>query len=303
MEWINWLSDLFQKVISNLILCFLALITLFEVIDQRGGNIPWFSYNKRKREREFLEEVKRKTSENIKDIYEREYQFLIDHEKERIGSFLVQLGLKRDQFTEVKLKILEFQRLPMTDISAIKSKLEKLCIDSLVMVDQRKFLQRKYNEVGYYLNFVDIMYSPCSRDISYMLANLIQTTLRDKIDHVDRVVVTTEGNFLLGLKISELLRIPMVKMRRTERILEKQFWDGNFESNEKVIIVHDALVTAKQVTESINLFPYNVDVIGLFCLVRRTEWDGKEKLNEMGIETHSVIDICDADIEKLMQSA
>ncbi|EDK34214.1 Hypothetical protein CKL_2202 [Clostridium kluyveri DSM 555] len=148
----------------------------------------------------------------------------------------------------------------------------------------------------YYINFVDIMYSSLNRDICSMLAAFIKEKLGKNINKVEKIVVSENGNFLLGLGVSEELNKAFVKMLPEPRIIKKQYWEGTFKSDENIIIVHDVLVTAKQIIESIEHFPSPHKNIGIFCLVNRTDHEGKKELNNKGIEVFAILELSDNDI-------
>ena len=96
MDIINTISDLFQSVIGNLILYILALITLCQVLDHNGINVPWHSNNLRLRERERIKFIQEKTLEHISHLYKEEYKLLLKYEDERIAHLD---DCQRSQFT------------------------------------------------------------------------------------------------------------------------------------------------------------------------------------------------------------
>ena len=63
------------------------------------------------------------------------------------------------------------------------------------------------------------------------------------------------------------------------RIFENQPWDGELSPNDKVIIVHDVLVSGGQVVAAMkNLQNFGVEVIAVYCIVNRLECPGEEKI-------------------------
>lgn len=302
MDVINEYSNIFRGIVANLMLCFLALIAFFDIMDQKGFSFSWYSNRVRIREKERIDYIHKRSMESISHVFAEDYKLLMQHEDERIRSLLVQLGLSRDQFEQIKLEIIKLRKLPMNNWENIKNKLKETCISKIALVDQTNITCKIYDAVNYYINLTDIMFDESfAHDLASMMVGLIEKDLsEEEICQIEKVVVPTDGNYLLGLKVSEKMRIPIVKMRNNSRIKVDQYWDGDFKADEKVIIVHDVLVKADQIEKSIRLFPPNVSVMGLFCLVHRTEWNGEKKLVDRGVKVHSILQICDNDIKEMI---
>ena len=78
--------------------------------------------------------------------------------------------------------------------------------------------------------------------------------------------------------------------------------EGNFSENESdaSIIVHDVLVSGAQLEESMKIVGSKTKITGIFCLVNRLDYEGREKLaTEYGIPIFSLLDLKDENIEKL----
>lgn len=142
---ITEISNWIQSLISSLIILFLAALTLLEVLDRFGVNLPWYSKGIRIRESKRINDI-------IFRLYTKEHSFLLDQEEERINSLLVQLGLKSDQFIKVKSEIRMLQRLEMTSLKEKQDKLRKVSTSTLVLVDSTHFPDKIYGKVLYKFN-------------------------------------------------------------------------------------------------------------------------------------------------------
>ena len=289
-------SNPILEVIGQLTLVFLGIMGLLQLFHLYGINVPFYSkiVNKKGDDRVRL---------YINEFFNNDYRFLLDYEAERIRLLLVQLGLKTDQFNKLKLKILKLQQLPIDSIDSIKKSLFKICLDQdLVLINQKKWPQKRYKEVNYFVNLSDIMFDAnIGKLLGSMMTCLINSNLSlSLLNKIDYIVVSVDGNFLLGLEVAQKLGKPLVKMRHNEKIIEKEYWEGKFKPNSNVIIVHDVLVTGKQIVESINKFPPNVKIHGLFNLVDRKEWDSRNYFIQYGLgdlKIYSILKISDNDIE------
>lgn len=171
--------------------------------------------------------------------------------------------------------------------------------------------------VKYYINLTDIMFqkplkyqdyhdydlnkmAPLAIQLSNMLAQLIQETLGNFRENT-KVVIPTDSNFLFGIKVSDILGIPFVKMRLTPKILMNQRWDGILNSGDNVIIVHDVLVTGSQILDTMASFPGNMNIYGLFCLIQRTDYQEEvDRLKDISI--YSLLKLSDQDIDLILEN-
>ncbi len=305
MEHMTEYYKCFQDFIGYLILCFLAVVTFFDILDHKGINIPWFSAIQRKREKDNINYIKANTYQCISQIFTEDHNLLMQYKDERIRQFLAQLGLNSEQFEQVKYEIIKLRKSPPMDTwENIRKRLEHICISDFTLINQKGIPSVLYNAVNYYVNLTDIMFDNFfAYDLVSMMVNLIESSMDEReLSKIDKIVVTTEGNFLLGLKVAERMKKPFVKMRENPKIRQDQYWDGKLNSNENIIFVHDVLVKAEQVIKSINKFPSGINILAFFCLVHRSEWRGLEKLKALNINVYSILTLSDEYIENLLMS-
>lgn len=167
--------------------------------------------------------------------------------------------------------------------------------------DQVDSSKLTHGQVKYFVNFIDSMFLPgyCS-EISSILAFLIKENV--EIAAFDKIVIPHDSNFMLGVEVGKRLGRPVVKMRYEKgRVEQAQCWDGELKRTDRVIIVHDVLVTADQIVHAIEKIPNTCHVVGLFCLLERKEWSGIEKLGKKGIKVHSILSVNDHDIKAMIE--
>lgn len=158
-----------------------------------------------------------------------------------------------------------------------------------------------HGQVKYFVNFIDTMFLPgyCS-EISSVLAFLIKENAT--IESFDKIIIPHDSNFMLGIEVGKRLGRPVVKMRYEKgRVEQEQCWDGELKRTDRVIIVHDVLVTADQIIHAIDKIPNTCHVVGLFCLLERKEWGGLEKLIKKGVTVHSILSLDDHDIKAITE--
>lgn len=289
------------NIINFFLLCLIGIAGFIQLWDFYFGNFPWYSKNKTLKRRKEIQYI-------INRTFEKDYKMLVDYEEERVKLLCVQWGLKTEDFQDVKLQILRFRRLPMKTSDQIRKKMiEILTINNRTLIDQRYSATRIYNKVDFYINLTDIMYSDEVREelatmmISQIHENFSEDNLSDNNKGKVRIIVPTDGNLLLGIEVSKRLHLPVVKMRNEERVTRGQFWDGILEPNSRVIIIHDVLVTAKQIVDSIRKLPNNTQVMGVFCLVQRTDTIGKKILHDKGHKSWFLIELDDKQLEQIVK--
>lgn len=85
-------------------------------------------------------------------------------------------------------------------------------------------------------------------------------------------------------------------------IEREKCWDGDLNAGDRVIIVHDVLVTSDQIIHTLSKLPKTCGVKGLFCFAVRKEWAGLENLTGHSIRVERILDLNDNDIETIINS-
>ena len=78
-------------------------------------------------------------------------------------------------------------------------------------------------------------------------------------------------------------------------------WEGQLNATDKVIIIHDVLVSADQIIDAVDKLSSKCKckILGVYCLVTRKEWKGAIRLEERGIRVHQIICLDDDDIRNI----
>lgn len=108
-------------------------------------------------------------------------------------------------------------------------------------------------------------------------------------------------HIILGVEVAKLFGKPVVKMRKDRGKLEiDHLWDGEFSNGNRVLIVHDVLVSGEQIIHTKNHIPSRCEIVALCCLATRKDVNGLEVLQRENVRVERVIDLSDAEIESLM---
>lgn len=305
-------------IIDEVLLLILAFVGLLEVFHYVGWDIfvPSFMLNKHKDElssiiKTYLSEntqelTRRITKETIEEYYEQEIKYISGYSDQKIQFIISQLGINVNQFSTIRLELLKMRCSPLKNLVDAESKIKQIIkCGHPIVVNLKKIpsVDRTYNQVDYYLNFNDVMYIDEScRELSRIMHLLICYEIG--IDNFDRIVIPFDGNAILGFEVSKLLGKPLIKMRQVEgRIRKDQCWEGKINYNDKLLIVHDVLVSGNQIEHIYNNIPKCCSIIGLCCLVVRndSDIDGMNKLQEYDTTIKSVLSISDKDIENILK--
>lgn len=247
---------------------------------------------------------RKKERQNEIEAYMAEYfrediKFVQDYNDERIRFILSQMDIATSQLDRIRLDLIRMRCMPLKSLDDARKKIEYYVRNEYPMVISQKETDSTklcYKEVDYYINFTDPMFMPeYAQEIAALLSFLIQE--KADLNEVDRLVIPYDSNFLLGVEVGKRLGKPIVKMRLDKgKIIEAQPWEGQLNFTDKVIIVHDVLVKADQIIHTLSKLPNPRNVLGVYCLISRKEWNGKEKLKQRDVSVEEISCLDDHDI-------
>ncbi len=310
----NGFSSIFVLLEQTFLVTF-SLVGLFESLHLYGYDflVPGFMLHKPKQER--IEELQNCLGEavehHMKDIipqsidayFSQEVKFIKNYSEEKTHYILSQLGIKANQFDHLRIELVKMRSLQLADLNDAQEKIRQFIrckepfVTDLHTIDSAKCT---YPFVRFYLNFNDAMYfTGTCRELVAILNLLISE--RFELSAFDKIVIPYDSNYILGVEVGKILEKPVVHMRRKEGRIEKEkCWDGNLSPIDRVIIVHDVLVTSDQIIHALDKLPPTCHVLGLCCLVARKERDGIAKLNARHVKTERILDLNDEDISNIM---
>ena len=249
-----------------------GVVGIYEFAYENG--IPFLSppyYNKRK------EKSTEKAAKKMMELYyEKDIAFIQEYEKERVAHVLQALGIDEPQFRHIKYELIKARSMSAATEEELKCKMEKIVFHRDYIVNQEEVMDcdRVYHGVNYFINFYTALYdSKLCADVGGIMASFIMMRMQDDIEDVDYLVVPSGSNLLLGLEVGKRLNKPVIAIRREARIIKGESWDGNYTHNairkNRIIVVHDVLVTGKRIYESVEKLPANSYLVdGLFCLLK-----------------------------------
>ena len=300
----NNIIILITEYIGIFVTILLGVVGIFEFAYDNG--LPFivphtFSEYKEKRYRE-------QTKQYLKDFFVAEAEYFSQHSNSRISYFLNQLDLSRNEFDILRMNIYSIKLMPLHSLEDAQDKLTTIIKSGNIIINQENHPSEAlvYHEVKYFINFRDIMYvDDYQKELSSCLALLIKSNINPQ--GINRIIVPEKSDDQLGLCISHLLYIPLIKVTQTPFILKDRCWYGNFSSSKNSsIIVHDVLVSGHQIIDSIEKIKAHTSVVAIFCLINRLcdpekktqfQQDLKRILGQE-IPVYSLIELTDEDIEK-----
>lgn len=289
-----------STIIEQTIILTLSFVGLIEVASHIGWTLlvpDFFEYGLEKRRKQEIQVC-------MDEYFIRDKNFINNYNHEQIEFILSQLGINIKQLEKIHLELIRMRCMPLKSIEDAQEKL-RLCIktgDPLVInQDDIDSSQLVYTSVKYYINLTDAMYIP---DYCQEFASILTFLINENqnLSSFDKIVIPHDSNFLLGVEVAKRLGKPVVKIRHDKgRVKRDQRWDGNLKGSDRVIIVHDVLVTSEQVKHALNVLPKSCLVVGFFCIIARQEWDGVKQLENRNLPVRSVITLNDEDICDLLK--
>lgn len=246
------------------------------------------------------------------EYFRHEINFIKNYANERTNHVLAQLKLNDSQFSKLRLELIRMRSLPLRNLKDAESKIKEFirsgyepfnsfsrnsAVVNLKEIDSAK---RTYNNVDYFLNFHDAMYSA---EYFADFVRVMHLLICEKIgvDNFDTIAIPYDSNVILGVEVAKLFGKPVVKMRKDRGKLEiDHLWDGEFSNGNRVLIVHDVLVSGEQIIHTKNHIPSRCEIVALCCLATRKDVNGLEVLQRENVRVERVIDLSDAEIESLM---
>lgn len=285
-------------IIERIILITLSFVGLIGIGHSSGWSIlvpDFFEANLHKKRKEEIREF-------IKAFFENDINFLNDYSEERIQFIMTQLGITGKQLDKLRLELINMRCIPIKNIENAKEKIESIIkCDYPIVINQDNIDSSKlcYDKVKYFINFNDLTFLPV---YAKELAQILSFLIKEKciLADIDKIVIPHDSNFLLGIEVGKRIGKPVIKIRFANgRIETEKRWDGALNPSDKVIIIHDVLVTSEQIDHTLRTLPSTCEVLALFCLIARTEWNGLEKLKENNITVHRVVDLNDKIISEI----
>lgn len=311
MNLLNGIWAVINSSATNVLIFILTVLSIFELLDMYGINVKVFSYSKRKREKERrqIEKVVDEYIDNNKNLFK-------SNSNEYINYILTAIGIKNGQMDKLFSTISELKKTN----AVIKTKADMddmikiLLIDSRIVLDLSKSNpDRKviYSGLKYYIDLTDTMnIKSINARVLSILYYYIETILSEQnlsIRDIDRLVIPTESNIILGIELADLFDVePIIMHNKRRRIYDDQYWDGNLTSSSRLLIIHDVIYSGDNVIDCIHRLPKSCSVVGVVSLVNRTDKNqklakkmGKGWIEETGIKVYSAIDVNDDFLDNL----
>lgn len=289
----------FADFLTQTMLIFMSIVGLIEIAHFYNFDffVPDFILNKEQKNQTLL------IKECMEYYYQNETNFLNDYSEDKIGFIISQLGISVEQMDKIRLELIKMRCLPLNSLEDAKKRIyQYIRSGPPMLIDLRKIdaAKRARPDERFFVNFSDPMFFPhYCQEIASTLAVLIKE--KTNIQGIDRIVLPYDSNFPLGSKISEKLGKPLVKMRpKHGRYITERCWDGDLRKTDRVIIVHDVLVSGDQILHTLEHLPPTCHVEGLYCLIGRTDAEGLKLLASKQIKVETIMNLDDNDIAKIL---
>lgn len=309
MNILNGIWTMINSSATNVLIFILTVLSIFELLDMYGINVKLFSYSKRKREKERrqIEKVVDEYVDNNKNLFK-------SNANEYINYILTSMGIKNGQTDKLFSAISELKKANaiIKTNADMDDMIKSLLIDSRIVLDLSKLNpDRKviYSGLKYYIDLTDTMnIKSVNTRVLSILYYYIETMLLGQnlsIRNIDRLVIPTESNIILGIELADLFDVePIIMHNKRRRIYDDQYWDGTLTSGNRLLIIHDVIYSGDNIVDCIHHLPKSCSIIGVVSLVNRTDKKiskkiGKRLIEETGIRVYSAIDVDDDFLDNL----
>jgi len=293
-------KDLLLTLTGDLVIILLGIIGIFEFCYDNDLRIfvpSSFIYRKEKKQFEQIKAI-------LNEYVEKETVLYKELQMDKTGYIISQLGLSKEEFDRISLNVIEARLKPTPDMDSLSQKMVDLIVHNKAIHDLSKTTSYTTG-MKYFINFNNLMHSKgMEAQINNIMSNFIFNCIGNKLPSISSVILPHSSNYLLGIGVSRNLGKKFVKVIPPEKRIADFAWEGNIDTiaaEQHVILVHDILLTSKQITESIDALPDNCIVDGIFCIINRVGYGGKEKLTQLGYAVHSLVDWTDEEITNIIE--
>lgn len=308
---LNEWGDALLAVFADLVIYLLGIIGIFEFGYDNGLTVivpsSFMDYKERRLEKQM--------KETLHAFFDKESEYLRCHEDDRMADTLSLMGLSTEGYREVQAKVVEARLAPMYDVESARKKLMDLVFHSNSVIDMHKDAEHISSaNLRYYMKIHDLMHNSCQSDLlARIMATFIRLTCEEqgiRLADVDAIMVPHSSNFLLGLDVSKLLGKGFIKMIIPEKIVGNYCYEGVIPPKTgsrkyNIVIVHDVLLSGRQIYESVNKLRDkhpDCQIVGLFSLIYRNVYNGKEDLEQCyDIKCYNVLEMTEEDIERELE--
>lgn len=306
----------FGGVLGAVLLVIISLTSILDALSDRGLIISKV-YSER-RDRKIFEMIRKIAQESLC----QNDSILLAHQDELLKKILAVMQLAPSQYQEIPLLFRRLQFEKVEDESIYKDALWEICLNGNILqnLSTTPISKKKYN-VSFYLNFTDIL---CNNFMQNDNANLdsmariirfliirYHRSLHDFQDEYMieeklraenyKVAIPPNGNLLLGLKVASILHLNIIRFTGHEHYLVGKRWEGNLDSQDNILIIHDVLVTGDQIKSVIReCKDKKISNIEIYSLVVRTDkgFDGKKEIERSKIPFNYLLSLNDLKISK-----
>ena len=281
--------------ITTVTIALLGIVTIFDICRAFGLEffVPSFMIEaKRKNEEDAIKKVIdtyygedfSRYSDLLEVYFEKDFAFVESCQQARTDYILEKLRLTQPEYDKALDCLVRLRAMPLANTQDAVDRIEHILrkMPGVIVRQAERLVDRTYKEVQFYLDFVSSMREDeYGKEIAETFARYIMLDLQEQnIKDITKVVIPADSNFLLGFKVGESLGYPQVIMRNSEgRIFRNRPWDGELKPSDKVIIVHDVLVSGAQVVSAMKKIRHSVsEIAAVYCIVNRLEYPGEDEV-------------------------
>lgn len=223
-------------------------------------------------------------SELLEVYFKKDLAFVKSNQQSRTDYILEKLRLTQPGYEKALDCLTRLRAMPLANTQDAIDRIEHILrkMPGIVILQAENPSDRTYKQVQFYLDFVSSMREDeYGKEIAETFAQYIMLDLQElNIKNVTKVVIPADSNFLLGFKVGQSLGYPQVIMRNSNgRIFKDHPWDGELKRSDKVIIVHDVLVSGEQVVSAMKKIKhFGAEIVAVYCIVKRSEHSGEKKV-------------------------
>lgn len=315
VEWSNYLPHFLLNGQSNIsdgvtsfTITFLGIITVFDLFDAFGWTALIPSFIREAKHKKLTTEVLdildqyygknfSRQSQLLESYFKQDHIFAKSCDQARVNYILSQLGIKQRQYDDLLDGLARMRVMDLNEVDDVEERIKHLLrtAKDVVIKQDVEPADRANSRVKYYIDFISITRDKLYREeLAKTFAYYIKHSAPIEYKEVTKIVIPSDGNFLLGAVTGEILELPQVFIKSGTKgarsVLDP--WDGKLEAKDRIIIVYDVLATGSQIVDAIEKIKKRhptIEILGAFCIVCRRDMEGKKIVTGQNCKVYSIL--------------
>lgn len=198
--WAMGINEIYT-FIGSLAFVFFGITGLYDFLYSTGIRPIVPPFFRKHKERQSVREIEKM----MEVYYKHDIDFIQKYEEQRMSYLVQTMGIKEKQFHQLNYAIIRARVDSARCERDVRQEAKKALLQKQFIKDLSKYPDDKriYRRVDYYIDMYAALYdSTICASVVNLMARYMETSLKQKIEGIDYIIIPEGSNFLLGLEES-----------------------------------------------------------------------------------------------------